>query len=166
MNIRVLRNQLIFQGKTYRCAVGRGGIIPAERKTEGDGGTPTGRFLLRECWVRLDRIAMPKTSLPKRVIAQEDGWCDDPTHADYNRHVTLPHPARCEHLWREDHAYDLMIPLGYNDAPPIAPRGSAIFLHAAHDDYRPTEGCVALKLLDLQEILPALTLTTWMEVAE
>jgi L,D-peptidoglycan transpeptidase YkuD (ErfK/YbiS/YcfS/YnhG family) len=34
-------------------------------------------------------------------------------------------------------------------------RGSAIFLHVARADFSPTEGCVALALPDLLEILAA-----------
>ena len=30
-------------------------------------------------------------------------------------------------MWRDDGAYDLVVPLGYNDAPPEPGRGSAIF---------------------------------------
>ena len=58
-----------------------------------------------------------------------------------------------EKLWREDHAYDLIIPLGYNDDPIIKGRGSAIFLHLAKLDYSGTEGCIALAKEDLLEIL-------------
>lgn len=58
-----------------------------------------------------------------------------------------------EHLWRDDHAYDLIIPLGYNDDPVIPGHGSAIFLHIAQPDYAPTEGCVALTREDLLEVL-------------
>jgi L,D-peptidoglycan transpeptidase YkuD (ErfK/YbiS/YcfS/YnhG family) len=32
-------------------------------------------------------------------------------------------------------------------------RGSAIFLHVARGDYAPTEGCIALALDDLREVL-------------
>ena len=28
---------LVFQGRTFRCALGRAGVVPAERKREGDG---------------------------------------------------------------------------------------------------------------------------------
>jgi L,D-peptidoglycan transpeptidase YkuD (ErfK/YbiS/YcfS/YnhG family) len=34
-------------------------------------------------------------------------------------------------------------------------RGSAIFLHAARDDFAPTEGCVALAPGDLRAVLEA-----------
>ena len=65
----------------------------------------------------------------------------------------LPHGFGHERLWREDGVYDLIVPLGYNDAPPIAGRGSAIFLHVARPAYAPTEGCVAIALRNLLPLL-------------
>lgn len=144
-------NTLTFQGKSYVCAIGKGGFSAS--KKEGDGATPLGIFALRECWYRADRIAKPQTKLPLRIIHENDGWCDDPTSADYNRHIKLPHPARHENLFRDDHVYDLIIPLGYNDDPVVASKGSAIFMHIVHNDYRGTEGCIALAKPDLLEIL-------------
>jgi len=83
------------------------------------------------------------------------GWCDDPMDVEYNRQVRLPFHARHEKLWREDHVYDLIVELGFNDDPVITGRGSAIFLHVAKPDYSPTEGCVACALGDLLALLKA-----------
>ena len=47
-------------------------------------------------------------------------------------------------MWREDHLYDLVAVLGYNDDPVVPGKGSAIFLHLARPDYSATQGCVAL----------------------
>jgi L,D-peptidoglycan transpeptidase YkuD (ErfK/YbiS/YcfS/YnhG family) len=58
-------------------------------------------------------------------------------------------------LWRDDHVYDLVVVLGHNDAPPVAAMGSAIFMHLARDGYPGTEGCVALAMDDLLDILKA-----------
>jgi L,D-peptidoglycan transpeptidase YkuD (ErfK/YbiS/YcfS/YnhG family) len=63
--------------------------------------------------------------------------------------VRLPHPFRHERLWRDDGLYDLIVPLGYNDDPPVPGLGSAIFLHCASPDYRATEGCIAIAIKDL-----------------
>ncbi|OYW94359.1 MAG: hypothetical protein B7Z13_04855, partial [Caulobacterales bacterium 32-67-6] len=70
-----------------------------------------------------------------------------------NRLVQLPFSASHEILWREDGLYDLVVVLGHNDDPPIAPLGSAIFLHLAKPDYAPTEGCIALSRADLEAVL-------------
>lgn len=152
---------LEFYGKTYRCAIGKGGFELGERK-EGSGTTPTGRFALRECWYRLDRIAAPAIPLTLRHITPADGWCDAADHEQYNRPVKLPFAASHEQLFRQDHAYDIVIPLGYNDAPVIPGLGSAIFFHLAQPDYRPTEGCVAVAMDDMLEILSRLNAQTHM----
>ena len=47
----------------------------------------------------------------------------------------------------------LVVVLGYNDDPPRAGAGSAIFLHVARDDGGPTEGCVGLAREDLLRLL-------------
>ncbi len=304
--IRVSGNCLTYAGKEYRCATGKGGIISADLKREGDGGTPIGIYPLRECWYRADRLSAPATLLPRRIITPGDKWCDDQVHPWYNRHfifpssftgegqgggeppkllplarqlrqnmtqaekilwyhlrahrfekygfrrqrpmragyiadfvcpkkklivevdggqhadskedaltddyfirqgyrvlrfwndevdtqlesvlerilstldtmpvltpsLTLPPagggdvavPASYEELWREGHVYDVVIPLGYNDSPVIPGKGSAIFLHVAKPDYAPTEGCVALALSDLLELLSALDASAMLEV--
>lgn len=87
------------------------------------------------------------------ALRPEDGWCDDPAEAAYNRLGPLPCRGSHERLWRPDGLYDLLVELGYNDDPPLAGRGSAIFLHVARPGYLPTEGCVALAEDDLREVL-------------
>ena len=47
----------------------------------------------------------------------------------------------------------MIVVLGHNDDPPVPGKGSAIFMHVARPDYGPTEGCVALALPDLLELL-------------
>ncbi len=155
---------LRFAGKVYRCVLGRSGIVTDKR--EGDGGTPIGCFTLRRALFRPDRLAAPATALPLESLSPQDGWCDAPDHADYNRHVRLPHPARHERLWRDDGVYDVVVVLGHNDDPPVAGQGSAIFLHVAPDDGQPTEGCVALPLADLLEILKDCDAATRLCVAQ
>ena len=137
----------------WRCALGRGGI--RTDKQEGDGATPVGVLPLRRVFYRADRVAPPACRLPVEPLSPADGWCDDPADAAYNKRVTLPHPARHETLWREDGLYDLVGVLGWNDAPVVRGRGSAIFLHLARPDLAPTEGCIALAERDLRAALAA-----------
>ena len=144
---------LSWDRRRVRCALGRGGVRADKR--EGDGATPVGCFALRRLLFRPDRTAPPVTTLPAAGLTPAHGWCDDPGHPDYNREVRLPHPARCESLWRDDVVYDLIVVLGHNDAPVVAGAGSAIFLHVARDGYAPTEGCVALARDDLLALLAA-----------
>lgn len=135
----------------YRCALGPTGII--SHKHEGDGGTPAGCFPLRSVMYRSDRLTRPDTKLPCRALKESDGWCDDPSHRDYNQLISRPHPARHETLWRDDHVYDVIVEVGFNDQPPVLGKGSAIFMHIARDDYAPTEGCIALNMDDLLAVL-------------
>lgn len=144
-------NRLILGALKLRCALGATGITAAKR--EGDKATPAGRFLLRRVLYRPDRLAAPQTALPVAPIGPQDGWCDAPGDPEYNKPVTLPYAASHERLWRDDHLYDIVVILGYNDAPPVAEKGSAIFLHVARPGYAPTEGCVALALADLEAVL-------------
>jgi L,D-peptidoglycan transpeptidase YkuD (ErfK/YbiS/YcfS/YnhG family) len=139
--------------RAFRCAVGRGGIVLNKR--EGDGGTPAGVWPLRQVFYRPDRMAMPVTTLPVRPLTPTDGWCDWPDDARYNKPVQLPYPARTEQLWRADHQYDLIVVVGYNDAPVVPGKGSAIFLHLARAGYTGTAGCVAFARSHLLAILKA-----------
>jgi L,D-peptidoglycan transpeptidase YkuD (ErfK/YbiS/YcfS/YnhG family) len=144
---------LIFAGRRFRAALGRGGL--RTDKQEGDGATPMGLLPLRRVFYRADRQPIPQAAVAREPIGPEDGWCDDPSHADYNRLIRLPHPARHERLWRDDGLYDIVGVLGWNDQPVERGRGSAIFLHVARPDLAPTEGCVALPLPDLRALLAA-----------
>ena len=142
---------LTWHTKRVPCAIGRGGIIVA--KKEGDGTTPAGSFPLRRVHYRPDRLAVPATGLAVRALKTEDGWCDDPADDAYNRLVTRPFKASLEILWRQDRVYDLIVELGHNDDPVKPGLGSAIFVHVATPDFSPTEGCIALALEDLLDLL-------------
>jgi L,D-peptidoglycan transpeptidase YkuD (ErfK/YbiS/YcfS/YnhG family) len=139
--------------RSWRCAIGAGGLRPEAEKREGDGATPLGCYALRRLVYRADRIAKPETRLPVAALSPEDAWCDAPEDPAYNRPVRLPYGASHERLWRDDGIYDVIAMLGYNDDPPVAGLGSAIFLHVARADYAPTQGCVALALPDLLNFL-------------
>ena len=145
--------RLVVRNQIFRVALGRAGV--GMHKVEGDGATPAGVLPLRRVLYRLDRLPGPDCAVPIEPIGDTDGWCDDPTHRDYNGLVRLPHEARCEELWRQDGLYDVVGVLGWNDAPVKKGCGSAIFLHVARPDYGPTEGCVALALPDLLWMLGA-----------
>lgn len=145
--------RLVLRGQAFRAALGRGGVQPG--KQEGDGATPAGLLPLRRVLYRADRLPPPDCAVPIEPIAETDGWCDDPASRDYNRKVRLPHAARHEALWRRDGLYDLVGVLGWNDTPVQRGGGSAIFLHVARAGYAPTEGCIALAVDDLRQVLAA-----------
>jgi L,D-peptidoglycan transpeptidase YkuD (ErfK/YbiS/YcfS/YnhG family) len=167
IRVNASKKELICEGKTYPCAIGKDGYCIAEEKQEGDGKTPLGTYALRELFYRGDKFeAVPVTLLPVKRLHENDGWCDEPGDLKYNKYVTLPYSASHEELFRDDDVYDLIIPLGYNDNPPVAGKGSAIFMHVAKEGYTPTEGCVALKKEDLLEVLFNCTPNTQIEITE
>lgn len=135
-------------GRTIACAIGRAGACPASEKREGDGKTPLGSWPIRSALLRPGRVAPSKIALPWRWLRPDDGWSDEPADPAYNQPVRHPHAYSAERLWREDGIYDLILVLGFNDAPPIAGMGSAIFLHCWRDRGA-TEGCIAVAMPDL-----------------
>ena len=159
MDIRVgADGTLEWRGRRLRCALGRGGVT--DDKREGDGATPTGCFALRRVYYRPDRGPPPATALPVSATDPTDAWCDDPADTAYNTLVRGAHAASAETLWRDDALYDVVVVLAHNDDPVVPGAGSAIFLHIARPDYRPTEGCVAVAREELLEILAACDETT------
>ncbi len=157
-------HEIEVDGVHYPCTIGRNGIAAVGEKREGDLKTPTGSFPLRCVYYRPDRVEKPQTELPIIALTPEDGWCDDPSHPSYNTHVKLPFAARHEKLWREDHVYDLIIPMGYNDENIVPGNGSAIFMHLMREDGVGTEGCIALKKADLTALIQHFTKATHIRI--
>ncbi|MDG2242561.1 MAG: L,D-transpeptidase family protein [Rhodospirillaceae bacterium] len=149
-------------GASYACALGRNGLSNA--KVEGDGTTPVGRFVLRRVLYRADRVQKPETTLPLSTINPNDGWCDAPADHRYNQLVEHPYCASAEELWRDDNRYNILVVIGHNDDPIVPGEGSAIFLHVAAEDLRPTEGCVAMKCGDLITVLKTCTPDSVIEI--
>ncbi|MGE4430589.1 MAG: L,D-transpeptidase [Sphingobium sp.] len=152
---------LEFEGCLIPCSIGKGGACAASAKREGDGCTPLGVWPIRAVLLRPGRVepaAMPR--LPWRWTRSDDGWSDDVGDPAYNRPVHLPHAFSHERLQRDDAAYDIVIVLGHNDAPPVPGAGSAIFWHlqtrAEDGAPKPTEGCIAIARQDMERILPRL----------
>ncbi|HTW53209.1 MAG TPA: L,D-transpeptidase family protein [Stellaceae bacterium] len=136
------KGTLSWPGGSARAACGKAGVTVDKR--EGDHASPAGTFPLLRAFYRPDRLAAPKTTLPLAALTPNDGWCDDPADANYNRFVALPYPASHEDLWRADGLYDVIVEIGYNTDPVVPGKGSAIFLHCAAPDFAGTEGCIAV----------------------
>lgn len=137
--------------RTYPCALGPAGIRVC--KSEGDGGTPAGRWALLQVLYRADRVARPVTALPVRAIARSDGWCDAPSDRNYNSLVKMPYPRSAEVMWRENSVYDIVVVLNHNMRPRMRGRGSAVFIHLAQKGYTPTRGCIAYSERNLRMLL-------------
>lgn len=160
---------LTLRGMTLPCVIGRSGAVPASAKREGDGATPLGTWPVRAVLLRPDRVdPVLVPAIPWRWIRPDDGWSDDPTDPAYNRPVRHPRKTSTEALWRADAAYDVIVVLGHNDAPPLPGAGSAIFFHiwvpGEDGEPKPTEGCVAIAPDAMRGILPLLTPGMVMEI--
>jgi len=153
---------LIADGRVLRCALGRSGI--GIKRGEGDGITPLGSHRLVEAYIRVDRVPFRASHFPLSTIEENDGWCDAEGDANYNCHVELPYPASHERMMRDDHLYDVVVVMDHNVTRRMTIGGSAIFFHLAHDDYRPTEGCVAISRKDMLWLLPQIGPDTVMVV--
>jgi L,D-peptidoglycan transpeptidase YkuD (ErfK/YbiS/YcfS/YnhG family) len=130
--------RLTFGDITMACTIGRGGACLGRDKREGDGCTPLGLWPIRGVLLRLGKVEA--TGIP----------------------VRLPRAYSAESLIRSDGAYDIIVVLGHNDAPPVPGMGSAIFFHLSEG--RPTAGCVAVDREDMLRLLPLLALGDVMDI--
>jgi L,D-peptidoglycan transpeptidase YkuD (ErfK/YbiS/YcfS/YnhG family) len=147
LDIVVTAHGARFGGRVFPCSTGRGGIVPAARKREGDGATPAGTHHLAGMLYNPSRMVRPADwALP---VGRADGWSDDPRDPDYNLMVRVPHAFGHERLWRADPLYDLVILTDWNWPGSVPGRGSAIFLHTWRKPRHPTAGCVAFARADL-----------------
>jgi L,D-peptidoglycan transpeptidase YkuD (ErfK/YbiS/YcfS/YnhG family) len=146
-DIVVTRWGVRFLGRRFPCATGRGGIVPAAAKREGDGATPAGVHRIVGMLYHPGRLLPPAGwALP---IRPADLWSDDPRDPDYNLMVRHPHGHSHERLTRPDPLYDLILITDWNWPCSVPGRGSAIFVHRWRSPRFPTAGCVALRPSDL-----------------
>lgn len=138
-----------FLGRAFPCSIGRGGVVPARAKREGDGASPAGTHRIVGLLYRPDRL--PRTAVPDwaRPIGPNDLWSDDPRDPDYNLMLRAPHRWSHERLHRSDPLYDLILLTDWNWPYAVPGRGSAIFLHSWRRPRWPTAGCVAFARPDL-----------------
>ena len=135
----------------FKCCIGKKGST--KRKKEGDRKTPKGTFEIENLYFRRDRKEKPSTLLKCIEIKKNMGWCDDIYFPKkYNKLFTINKKIKHEKLKRKDYKYDLLIPIKYNFKKPIAGLGSCIFIHLTKD-YKPTDGCIALKEKDFLILL-------------
>ena len=142
---------VIAGARTFPCALGRNGLTHFKR--EGDGATPIGHYAILNGYFRADRTQRRASGIEFEAIERNHGWCDQPGDRNYNRFVRLPYLGRHEKMWREDHLYDFCLILDQNYSKRMRGLGSAIFFHLASKDYKPTEGCVAIKPADMHWLL-------------
>jgi L,D-peptidoglycan transpeptidase YkuD (ErfK/YbiS/YcfS/YnhG family) len=158
MDLFITPESAIWGISRFSFTYGKEGFTTDKR--EGDKKTPVGIFPFRRVFYRPDRISKPVSTLPIIPIDTSMGWCDDPLSQDYNQLITLPFKYSHEKMWREDHLYDLVIEVAYNDAPIISGKGSAIFIHVMRSQEKPTLGCIGLELEHLVKIVSEATDTS------
>jgi len=149
------------------CTIGRNGTIAGADKREGDGYTPLGTYPLRPGFALTHRFAdWPEvTHFAFTQPTPYDIWDNDPFSPTYNQQTRLdPNRGHEERLLRPDGLYDVIIPIGFNDDPPLAGRGSAIFLHIATSNMAPTAGCIAVPRDRISGLVRRLTPDTLIEI--
>ena len=149
---------LIFKNLKFKCALGKAGV--GKKKIEGDNITPKGTFEIVKIYYRSDRIKKIYSKIKLFKINKKMGWCDDPNSKKYNQLIKLPSKYTHEKLHRQDNVYDLVIVLNYNMTPIIKNKGSAIFIHVAKKNYKKTAGCIALKKIDLINLVKEINRST------
>ena len=138
---------LKYRDLKFKCALGKSGI--GNKKIEGDNITPKGVFNIIKIYYRKDRVKTLYSKFKLIEITKNMGWCDDPKSRKYNKLIKLPNKYGHEILYRKENVYDLILVLNYNMKPTIKNKGSAIFIHIANKNYKKTAGCIALKKIDL-----------------
>ena len=150
MHILINNNYLTYNKFKVKCAIGKRGI--GCKKKEGDLITPKGQFKIKYILYRKDRVKI-SSKLKKIVIKKNMGWCDDPKSKEYNKLISLPFNFKHEKLYKRENTYDIVLVLNYNMNPIKKNKGSAIFIHVANNNYKSTEGCIAIKKNNLLKIL-------------
>ena len=145
-----------------KCALGKRGI--GYKRKEGDLITPKGRYKIKYILYRKDRLKKFQTKIKKIVIKKNMGWCDDPNSRNYNKLISLPSSYTYEKLYKKENIYDIILVLNYNMNPAIKNKGSAIFIHVAKKNYKKTEGCIALKKVQLLKIIKKLNKNTYVKI--
>ena len=149
---------LKYKDFEFKCALGKSGI--GNKKIEGDNITPKGNFRIIKIYYRKDRLKKPPSKFTLTEIMKNMGWCDDPKSRKYNQPIKLPTKYSHEILYRRENIYDLILVLNYNMKPTIKNKGSAIFIHIAKKNYKKTAGCIALKKIDLINLVKEINRST------
>ena len=149
---------LKYKDLKFKCAIGKAGI--RKKKKEGDNITPKGIYKIIKIYYRDDRIKKISSKFKLIKITKKMGWCDDPKNKKYNQLIKLPNKYSHEKLYKKNNTYDLLLVLDYNMKPIVKNKGSAIFIHVAKRNYKPTAGCIALKKKDLLKLTKIIKLST------
>ena len=150
MHIIINKNYLTYNKLKVKCAIGKKGI--GNKRKEGDLITPIGQYKIKYILYRKDRVKI-SSKLKKKVIKKNMVWCNDYKSKQYNKLVKLPFIYRHEKLYKKENIYDIILVLNYNMRPIKKNKGSAIFIHIAKNNFKKTEGCIAIKKQPILKII-------------
>jgi L,D-peptidoglycan transpeptidase YkuD (ErfK/YbiS/YcfS/YnhG family) len=130
-----------------RAYVGVNGVRPTR---EGLGRTPVGVFTLTQAFGNQPNNG---TRLPYTLVGPSDWWDEDPASPQYNHLVvsTVSPGGNSENLYDAGEAYANAVVINYNSNPVVKGAGSGFFLHVSFG--APTQGCVAIPLADLDQVM-------------
>ena len=126
--------------------------------------TPKGIFKIVGLFYRKDRVGLINTKIKKTVISKNTGWCDDTRSKSYNRLIKFPFKYSAERFYKKENIYDLILVLDFNMNPVRRNRGSAIFIHVAKNNFKPTRGCVAIKKNELKKLITKINKKTKVKI--
>ena len=126
-------------------------------KQERDGRAPAGCFALGMLFGNADN-APENVKYPYYQVTARDCWIDDVNHPAYNKHVTvdvnnLPPWYAKQRMRLGDFAYEWLLEIRHNAAPPEPGAGSAIFFHIRRGPDKPTSGCTTMQRENLLRLL-------------
>lgn len=155
-------------GAAVPVAVGRSGLAwgaglvetssaAGPQKREGDGRAPAGLFALGTAFGFAPRGEAGWLRVPYLPLTSEVECVDDPASRSYNLLVTRETAVgadwKSSERMRSVEGYRWGLVVRHNTAPPVAGRGSCIFLHVWAGPGQGTAGCTALEEERLTELL-------------
>ncbi len=142
-------------GSSFEVTLARNGLgydsFSLPLKNEGDGRAPAGLYPITSTFSYDENISF---NMPHWHLDEHTYCVDDVDDARYNQILKIYSdlPRSYEIMKRADGVYRFGAVIGYNDSA-VSGRGSCIFLHLNHSDFRPTSGCTALERVDLVRVL-------------
>jgi len=143
-------------GGTVTVTLGRSGMGWSDGdeplKNEGDGRSPAGLFSISRTF---GYDESPNSAMEYLHADGELICIDDVSDLHYNQMAVLNPLAPAgsyEKMHRDDEVYRNGAIIDYNTEGKKG-RGSCIFIHLNHPDYRPTSGCTAMDEEPLKELL-------------
>lgn len=153
--VTYINNQWKVTFDTIGCSVGIKGFANFEKKVEGDGKTPSGKFPLGAAFGYKDDL---KAKMNFIELQDTHYWVSDTASERYNKLINFnPQDAYSEKMKRNDHLYKYGIIIEYNTQKVVKGKGSAIFIHIERRKGSPTTGCIAVSEEKMKELI------TWID---